>query len=353
MPLLPMGEGAGSLAAQILHAVSPYISSTGVSSTASNSQVGEVVPSSAGVSHPAPPSSLPLTVPQAPPPPPLPRSAASSLLSTPTPLNTPSQGSTSSTVKGSVRLAFGRGQGLEGSSSSGTDQKPALAKGDRGTDSSPGAAVWEKGSPSTTAVGLKSANTPAPASSTGDMPPEKSFDMLNSLFTNWPCVVATVLGFYPSKESPSPGTHTGIDTLSPAPKPRPHPALSPVSVLDSFTTALILNCDESLVNMFVSTIVYRINKTWRESGEGSQPALETLNLSKVDLRSLSEEELVWVVGKRFLNSVIRVLALEHSRVKNSVQELRVTEGGESGLRGGGRERGTASTQRKHITQVAK
>ena len=170
------------------------------------------------------------------------------------------------------------------------------------------------------------------------------YDFLKTLFTNWPCIVTTVLGYYPVGQSMD-----GAAIRQPVDRPvgqLDQSQMSSVQSLDSFTSHLILNCKESCIEHFTSTIVGKINSCLSESGQHSVDLIDT-NLHDIDSKLIDEKILPILVGKRFLNSVIRVLGMEHSRIKNTfleMQQLRsraggnVTGGGGGGGEGGGRGR---------------
>ena len=178
-------------------------------------------------------------------------------------------------------------------------------------------------------------------------------DFLGPLFSNWPGIVTTILGFYPlgpSEDGSSILKEGARSTTQLCDPPQSgssqNKMMSSVQVLDSFTMHLILNCSEACIENFTSTIIFKINSCLAES---SSIDLDT-TVHDVDLSRIDEKSLPMLVGKRFLNSVIRVLAMEHSRVKNMFLEMqqlrdgRVSEGG--GVRGGGgRERGRGGTGR--------
>ena len=202
-------------------------------------------------------------------------------------------------------------------------------------------------------------------------------NLLSPIFTNWPCIVTTVLGYYPPAQS--------VDRMD-VTQERDQPigllddhfqdwpsqgrALSSVQALDAFTSHLVLNCSEDCVRKFTSTIVEKINLRLAESNQCSFD-LFNINVNEVDSRSIDEKILPVLVGKRFLDSVIRILGMEHSRVRNTFAEMQQvrsrasasagTEG--AGLRGGerGRERawhesprpGTASSGQTLSNQTPK
>lgn len=124
--------------------------------------------------------------------------------------------------------------------------------------------------------------------------------MLDAVFTSWPCVVTTVLGFCPSFLTDTPASSL---------------KLSPVQMLDNFVVTLYLNCDKNQLSCFVNTIISKMNSSLEKNAD----------LSNVDfsegLERINELNLPLYVGVRFLNSVVRLFALEHSRVKSSVVEL--------------------------------
>ena len=133
--------------------------------------------------------------------------------------------------------------------------------------------------------------------------------------------MTAVLGCYPVAQSARGGRRS-----APAPK------LSSVHMLDSFTTHLILNCSEACIKNITTTIVDKINSSLANT-ENCTADLIDINVHDIDLSTVTEAALPLVVGKRFLNSVVRVLAMEHSRVKNTFVEMQQMRNG----RGGGRE----------------
>ena len=161
-------------------------------------------------------------------------------------------------------------------------------------------------------------------------------NMLNAMATNWPCIVATILGFYPDDKQPTNPNDVGASS-----KPQ---RLSPVHLLDSFTSDLILNCEEPIVNTLVATIVKHMNSALADGT--SKLSLEKIDFSKIDSSSVDQSSIALIVGKRFLNSVVRVLALEHSRVKNTTMELQQMRMNESG-------QPQRARRRKNVAAIAK
>ena len=138
-----------------------------------------------------------------------------------------------------------------------------------------------------------------------------SNDLLQSLVTNWPCVVSTILGFYVAKQHKQDEGEVPKDAA-------PVHQLSPVHLLDSFTADLVLNADRATVFTLVATIVERMN-AYMDTPMCVQ--VDAVTFDPEGLKLLTEENQAVFVGKRFLGSVVRVLALEHSRVKNTFAEL--------------------------------
>lgn len=149
----------------------------------------------------------------------------------------------------------------------------------------------------------------------GDLDESSKFNIMESLFSNWPAIVMTILGFNPSISD------TGADNPSPT-------TFSSVHMLDSFTTDLLLNCSSHMIDGLVETIVRHVN-TAAEQARG-HPRFLDLFLQDVDYTDpevvpkyleAGEGGVAVLVGRRFLGSVVRVLALEHSRVKNRFLEM--------------------------------
>ena len=162
-------------------------------------------------------------------------------------------------------------------------------------------------------------------------------DIIESIFSNWPSVATTVLGFDPScdpssshhksriNSDPSSWHHSSGSTLS----LQSQCQVSSVHRLDSFTTNLFMNCSERMLNNFVDTIIHKlnsaINKTQQDSTFLSSNLLQDIDYGDPEVISrfiaMGEVGVAFLVGRRFLSSVVRVLALEHSRVKNRFLEM--------------------------------
>ena len=188
---------------------------------------------------------------------------------------------------------------------------------------------------------------------------EGPLDFLSPLCLNWPCIVATILGFYPVRSSfdaDASHPHTG-QCVGGVDGPLSFRAaqsmmLSSVHTLDSFTKNMILNCSEACIKNITATIVEKINWCLAASTMSHQRLVDLLdaNVSDLDLSSIDEMTLPIIVGKRFLNSVVRVLAMEHSRIKNTYLEMhhfraagREEEGERERERGRGGEGGRGSS----------
>ena len=170
-------------------------------------------------------------------------------------------------------------------------------------------------------------------------------DFVSELFTSWSCIVATVLGCYPLAPSADRTTlpwygDRGVGHLDDPfhDWPSQGRGLSSVRSLDAFTSHLVLNASETCITKLTSTIVKKINSCLAESNQHSVDLLD-LSVHDVDFsRSVDETTVAVLVGKRFLESVIRVLGMEHSRVKNTfaeMQQVRAHSGGGMGGRGDG------------------
>ena len=173
--------------------------------------------------------------------------------------------------------------------------------------------------------------------------------ILNALVTSWPAIVATVLGFYPPHVTSSvTKTNCGSGFLnqgefqrcnlsqesnhsvSNETKSKSTDKLEFCSVhsLDSFTTNLILNCEEPTIDTLVGTIVDKMNAAVCNSVDKDSDVELSLLLDDVDFTKPAEEvctlndhNVALLVGQRFLNSVVRLQGLEHSRVKNAFVEM--------------------------------
>ena len=176
--------------------------------------------------------------------------------------------------------------------------------------------------------------------------------MLQALVTNWPCIVATILGFYPPcvtklvdrtctledsnacdtlQESMEGVSVKNCDNSSTTLE------FSTVHSVDSFVTNLILNCEDATIDTLVAAIVERMNSAvFKSTSSGNEIDLPLLSESvdfttpPEDVCALNEHNVSLLVGVRFMNSVVRLLGLEHSRVKNAfveMQQLRLSNAG--------------------------
>ena len=137
-----------------------------------------------------------------------------------------------------------------------------------------------------------------------------SSNMVKMLFSNWSSIVTIVLGFDPNLSS-------SYSIASPR-------TLSSVHLLDNFTTDLILNCSDHMINHFVNAIINQLNVAIQSS---SDLLLLVQEIDYADPEAIArylecgDVGVAFLVGKRFLNSVVRILALEHSRIKNRFLEM--------------------------------
>lgn len=170
--------------------------------------------------------------------------------------------------------------------------------------------------------------------------PDSGFDVIESLFSNWPAIVTTILGLDPSSlafssSKPNHASSTPPTKSSHAPS-LSCPHLSSVHLLDSFTTDLFLNCSDRVIEFLVSSIIRKLNSAL----DNAERHHFTLLLQDIDYsdpeRSVTpfleagELGVAVLVGRRFLESVVRVLALEHSRVKNRFLEMRQQQARQDG-----------------------
>lgn len=93
-----------------------------------------------------------------------------------------------------------------------------------------------------------------------------------------------------------------------------------------------------MINPFVTTIISKLN--WALKRGGVDPTLLLQELDYGDPEAvgkvieLGEGGVALLVAKRFLGSVVRVLALEHSRVKNRFLEMQqARQNSQTGLSG--------------------
>ena len=182
------------------------------------------------------------------------------------------------------------------------------------------------GSNSTSKAGMESGPKD---SSVGTSSKRLSYNILDNLFTNWPCIVTTILGYYPvgqstdgtSNQQQSKNTIGQLHDPNWSTLSHNRSIMSTVQSLDGFTTQLILNCSDSYIDKFTSTIVQKINSCLADESTQRSLDLIDINVHDIGLKLIDDKLLPIVVGKRFLNSVIRVLGMEHSRVKNMFVEM--------------------------------
>ena len=175
--------------------------------------------------------------------------------------------------------------------------------------------------------------------------------MLQVLVTNWPCIVATVLGFYPpcvTKVTDNrttctctlEGPNAGDDSMECVSSEGSSTTLefSSVHSIDSFITNLVLNCDDATIDTIVTTIVERMNSAVFKSADPMSQVDLSLLSEKVDFTkspeevcALNEHNTALLVGVRFMSSVVRLLALEHSRVKNAFVEMQQMRQSNAGM----------------------
>ena len=177
--------------------------------------------------------------------------------------------------------------------------------------------------------------------------------ILEALVTNWPCIVATILGFYPpcvikftdrtsactleDKGHSSIVCDERMESVSSEVGSRISFEFSTVHSIDSFVTNLVLNCEAATVDTIVATIVKKMNDAVFNSADPENQVDLSLLSESVDFTKLPEEvcclneyNTALLVGVRFMNSIVRLLGLEHSRVKNAfieMQQLRQSNAG--------------------------
>ena len=130
---------------------------------------------------------------------------------------------------------------------------------------------------------------------------ENGVDLLRPLASNWPCLVTTILGFYPTESCDS-CTFNSVHTL------------------DSFTSHLLLNCDSETVMVVVDTIVSNMNSVVSSLVCSSDTSLFTDGVEWENAQNLkiTKQNLSLIVGRRFVESAVRVLAMNHSRAGNTL-----------------------------------
>ena len=144
-----------------------------------------------------------------------------------------------------------------------------------------------------------------------DSPPSE-ITMLPHLASSWPCVVTTILGFYPNPDAVCNSDLSTSDCYS----------LSTVHSVDGFTSDLILNCDRDTISSLVDTVTSKMNKAISLASSSDLSLLtETIDWSKVQRSMVTESNVALVVGRRFLESVVRVLAMKHSQAQNAFMEM--------------------------------
>ena len=141
--------------------------------------------------------------------------------------------------------------------------------------------------------------TPTEATSTsGD-----SIYILKRLFSNWSCVVTTILGYFPSclhQDDKCPEDSASCQfTLEPG-----H-----VAHLDNFVQMLLYSRHKFLLYEFIKTVIHHMNA---DMADVNVELIYAKILSNSEV-TLSKKTVGVVVGCVLLRSLVRLLTVEHSR----------------------------------------
>ena len=133
--------------------------------------------------------------------------------------------------------------------------------------------------------------------------------LVERLFSNWPCILATVLGYFPtcmSRSKNSPQKTRGQNTTA---GDVPHLLeAGHVAQLDDFVQVLLYSGHSALMNQFIKTVIERMN-----ASTATNVSEIFAKILKNDRVTLSEENLGIVVGCVLLRSLVRLVVVEHSR----------------------------------------
>ena len=121
-------------------------------------------------------------------------------------------------------------------------------------------------------------------------------DLVYNIYTSWPSIVTTILGYNPF-----------LNHLIP-------PTFSSTQKLDDFVNTLFVSNEGSLALAFIAVISAKVNEALA-AGED----IRAVNVNDID--GMTPSNIPLYVGLRYMGAVVRTLALEHSRVKGTVVEL--------------------------------
>lgn len=124
------------------------------------------------------------------------------------------------------------------------------------------------------------------------------YDLLHNTFMNWSAQVTTVIGY------------------NPAVSYEITPPVRSIQELDTFVKRVLVSNENSFATAFLYTLSRKINSLI-ENGVDIMPIYEKGG----SLDGMNETNLPMYVGVKYLGSLVRTLALEHSRVKGTLVEL--------------------------------
>ena len=139
------------------------------------------------------------------------------------------------------------------------------------------------------------------------------FSLVMRIFSNWPCLVATVLGYIPScmHATASVNEQRGGSESLPA-SSEGHMKPGHVTVLDAFLQKLLYSTHTQLISAFFTTIIEKIADDLQREDAAGHFQKEDGSYSFEEI-PLHEGTVGLVVGSVLIRAIIRLLTVEHSR----------------------------------------
>lgn len=139
------------------------------------------------------------------------------------------------------------------------------------------------------------------------------FSLVMRIFSSWPCIVATVLGYIPNciHSSASVNEQRGGSKSLPA-SGEGHMKPGHVTVLDAFLQKLLYSTHTQLISTFLTTIIEKITDDLRREEVAGYFQKEDGSYSFEEI-PLHEGTVGLVVGSVLIRAIIRLLTVEHSR----------------------------------------
>ena len=138
--------------------------------------------------------------------------------------------------------------------------------------------------------------------------------VLIQLTNNWPGIVASILGDWPFQVFNSDGLESTMKSID----------SGETCSLDTLVQSLLIHPNESVLLSFVETIIGEMNKY------STDMFLQTILNSETPTASVSSASVAFLVGLKFLRSVVRQMSVHLSKSHLSYIDLRTRVGGNTG-----------------------